>query len=62
MNIPLHKETNMKEIEQPNESQNSETTSFGLSADDLSMLNQVLQQVKGSSCVSNPVFEAIETE
>lgn len=27
---------------------------LGMSADDMSMLNQVLQQVKGISCVSHP--------
>lgn len=32
----------------------------GLSADDLSMLNQVLQQVKGSSCVSCDAFDITE--
>lgn len=51
----------MKEIEQSNESQHSETTSFGLSADDLSMLNQVLQQVKGSSCVSEPALQIVDS-
>lgn len=33
---------------------------MGMSSDDLSMLNQVLQQVKGISCVSCPSYEPLE--
>ena len=34
---------------------------IGMSSDDMSMLNQVLQQVKGISCVSHPTtFDVAE--
>ncbi len=36
-------------------------TGFGMSRDDMSMLNQVLQQVQGISCVSCPeTFDVAE--
>lgn len=51
----------MNHQEQPNESQSSNTVDFGMNPDDLSALNQVLQQVKGISGVSSPAYEIIDT-
>ena len=53
----------MNHTEQPNKKSNHpDTVQNGLSHDDLTMLNQVLQQVKGISCVSYPTREYQMTE
>lgn len=52
-----------KQPEQPTKvTSNEYPDHLGLSSDDLSMLNQVLQQVKGISCVSSPAYEIIEQD
>lgn len=48
----------MKDTKQPDEIQNNNATDVGMSKDDISMLNQVLQRVKGISGVSTPSYEA----
>jgi len=49
----------MNHLEQSNETENH-ATAFGMNPDDMSMLNEVLQQVKGISCVSTPAYEIVE--
>ncbi len=52
----------MNHTEQPKDTPNTTATAHvGISLDDMSMLNQVLQQVKGISCVSCPeTFDVAE--
>lgn len=53
----------MNHKEQANKKSNHPITPHvGLSRDDISMLNQVLQQVKGISCVSCPTCECQAVE
>ena len=50
----------MKDTKQTNETKSDNVDGFGMSKDDLSMLNQVLQRVKGISCVSTPAYEVAD--
>lgn len=50
----------MKHQEPSHETKNETSLSFGVNPDDLSVLNEVLQQVKGISGVSTPAYELIE--
>lgn len=45
----------MNHTKQPTPPTVEAISGIGMSPDDMSMLNQVLQQVKGISCVSQPV-------
>lgn len=49
----------MNHSKQSNETENH-AAAFGMNPDDMSMLNEVLQQVKGISGVSTPAYEIIE--
>lgn len=50
----------MKDTKRTNETKNNDAASLGMSKDDLSMLNQVLQRVKGISGVSAPAYEVVD--
>lgn len=47
----------MNHTEQPKNNGSDTTSDFGIGPDDVSMLNQVLQQVKGSSGVSYTSYD-----